>query len=345
MGSIVPRSARRPRRARRTAVEGNAAIADFQERLRRLDRRLDDALGETAPKTASGADPRGLFAALVDVAREVRLEPVMAAIGRVGTKERADDFGLDPDFIESVAPFFELLYYRWWRVEARFLERIPATGPAIVVANHSGTMFPWDGAMLKVALKREHPSQRELRPLIDNFAAALPFVGSAMSRLGAVRACRENAERLLGEGEVIAVFPEGVRGIGKPFERRYRLERFGRGGFVTVAARTRAPIVPVAIIGAEEIHPMLAKVEGPARLFGIPYLPITPTFPWLGVLGLVPLPTKWTIVVGEPIEVASRFAKPDEPDPAEVERVTEEVRSTVQVMIDRVLTERESIFF
>ena len=344
MSAIIPRKSRRPRRPRRPPPESGAAIVDLQERLRRLDHRLDERLAGR-PEGEAEHGRASLFAALVELAREAHLDEALARLRNFGSSERADDFGLDPAFEEAVAPFFELLYHRWWRVEARGLERIPATGPAIVVANHSGGMLPWDGAMLKVALKREHPAHRELRPLIDDFAAALPFVGSWMGRLGAVRACRENAEQLLARGEIVGVFPEGIRGIGKPYEKRYRLERFGRGGFVIVAAHARVPIVPVAIVGAEEIHPMIGKIEGPARLFGIPYFPITPTFPWLGLLGLVPLPTKWTIAVGEPIEVASRFDPEGPPDPAEVERVTEEVRATVQSMIDAALRERESIFF
>src|SRR5690606_995862 len=129
--------------------------------------------------------------------------------------------------------------------------------------------------------------------LVDDFVYRLPFIGDFMTRCGAVRASMQNAERLLRQEEVVAVFPEGTKGIGKPFERRYRLERFGRGGFVRLALRTGAPVVPVAIVGAEEIHPLIARWEWLARQIGLPYFPVTPTFPWLGLLGLIPLPSKW----------------------------------------------------
>ncbi len=330
-------------RARKAAPrDAGGELVDFQERLRRLDETLDEAL-ERTPEAPEAND--GLVASLVRLVREAKLDQVLAALEKVRASERADDFGLDPEFEELVAPFFEFLYERWWRVETRGLEHVPADGPAIVVANHSGAVFPWDGTMLKVALKRFHPAERELRPLIDNFVTALPFVASLLSRCGAVRACPENALRLLARNEVIAVFPEGLKGISKPFERRYQLERFGRGGFVSIAAESGAPIVPVAIVGAEEIHPLLGKIEKPARMFGLPYFPITPTFPWFGLLGLVPLPTKWTITFGEPIDVRERFGDRRPLDPIELDRTTEHVRSTVQRMLDHALSRRQSVFF
>ena len=343
MRSIVSRD-RRASRSRRKSESTEAAgeLVDFQERLQRLDRKLDEALdrGEEPPP-----EREGLVASLARLVRETKLDQVLGALEKVRASERADDFGLDPEFEELVAPFFEFLYERWWRVETRGLDRVPATGAAIIVSNHSGAVFPWDGTMLKVALKREHAAARELRPLIDNFVTALPFVPSLLARCGAVRACQENALRLLARGEVIAVFPEGVRGMSKPFERRYQLERFGRGGFVAVAAESGAPIIPAAIVGAEEAHPLLGKLERPAKLVGLPYLPITPTFPWFGLFGLIPLPTKWTITFGEPIDVANRFDDRRPLDPIEIDRTTEEVRETVQRMLDQALRRRQSVFF
>src|SRR5262249_37958133 len=158
----------------------------------------------------------------------------------------------------------------------------------------------------------------------------LPFVGTFMSRCGAVRACPENATRLLERDEAVIVFPEGTRGIGKPYEQRYRLVRFGRGGFVRIALRTGAPIVPIAIIGSEEIHPILGRWDWLARLINLPYFPLTPTFPWLGLLGLVPLPSKWRIEFGAPIEWAAHYGPQGADDRLLVSRLTEEGRQRGQ---------------
>jgi 1-acyl-sn-glycerol-3-phosphate acyltransferase len=162
-----------------------------------------------------------------------------------------------------------------------------------------------------------------------------PFLASLVARVGGVRACRENAERLLASDEVVAVFPEGIRGMRKPFRDRYQLQRFGRGGFVTLALATGVPIVPVAIVGAEETHPLLGTWRWPAKVLGVPYFPITPTFPWLGLLGLVPLPSKWSIRFGRPIDLARRYRPEDAADPVLVDRLVEDVRETVQVMVDQ----------
>ena len=164
--------------------------------------------------------------------------------------------------------------------------------PGLVVANHSGVL-PWDGAMINLAIRHEHPARRECRMLALDMFALMPFLAPIVAKSGGVRANQENGERLLRRGELVAVFPEGVKGVGKPFKNRYRLARFGRGGFVRLALRTQAPIVPCAVVGAEEIHPLLANLSWLARPFGVPYLPVTPTFPALGPLGFVPLPSKW----------------------------------------------------
>lgn len=325
------------REARTRASAGALSVVDFQERLRRFDRELDQALAG-AHSASRWSKP---LAALGDVLGIARLRETLRAAAALRASERADDFGLDPAFEELVAPLFVFLYRRWWRVEVDGIENVPASGAAIVVANHSGVMFPYDGAMLKVALRVDHPSARELRPLVENFVFDLPFVASFMMRVGGVRACQENGERLLRSGEVVAVFPEGLRGMSKTFDKRYRLQRFGRGGFASLALRTGVPIVPTAVVGAEEIHPLLGKWQWPARLFGLPYLPVTPTFPWLGILGLLPLPTKWTIRFGEPL-VAARG---DGGDPLLVDRLGAAVRERIQDMIDEALQARRALFF
>jgi 1-acyl-sn-glycerol-3-phosphate acyltransferase len=198
--------------------------------------------------------------------------------------------------------------------------------------------------MLKVALRFEHPAARELRPLVDDFVFHTPFLGSLVARIGGVRACRENGERLLGKGELVGVFPEGIRGMRKEFRDRYRLQRFGRGGFVALALATGAPIVPVAVVGAEETHPLLATWEWPAKLLGLPYFPLTLTFPWLGPLGLVPLPSKWSLRFGEPIDLAGRYGAEDAVDPVLVDRLAEDIRESIQEMVDQDVAKRGPAF-
>jgi 1-acyl-sn-glycerol-3-phosphate acyltransferase len=257
--------------------------------------------------------------------------------------EEVDEFGRDAKFTETIRPLLEFLYTMWWRVEPAGVENVPADGPALVVANHSGVL-PWDGVMITLALRHEHPARRECRMLALDMFALLPFLAPALARTGAVRASQENGERLLRAGELVGVFPEGVKGVGKRYRDRYKLARFGRGGFVRLALRTSAPIVPCAVVGAEEIHPVVAKADWIGRPFGLPYFPITPSFPILGPLGVVPLPTKWSIDFADPISTAEHGAEGAE-DPILVNRLSEQVRSIIQRMIDGRLARRRSIWF
>lgn len=282
-----------------------------------------------------------------DTARELlSTDFYMRKWGRLGMRNRSeevDDFGYDPVYEEKVRPLFDFLYERYFRVETEGLDRVPSDGRCLLVANHSGTL-PYDGAMLRIAVKRGHPARREVRWLAEDFIFHFPFLGSFTNRIGAVRACQENAERLLRKEALVAVFPEGVKGIGKLFKDRYRLQRFGRGGFVKLCLRTNAPIVPVAVVGAEEASPMLLRVESFARALGVPYIPVTPTFPLLGPAGLIPAPTKWKIVFGEPIDISS-YGPEAADDEILVGRLAERVRATIQAMLDRALAERQSIWF
>jgi 1-acyl-sn-glycerol-3-phosphate acyltransferase len=267
--------------------------------------------------------------------------------GRIGMRNRSeevDEFGLDPKYEARYRPFFDFLYKYYFRVDTEGTENIPAEDRCLIVSNHSGGALPYDGIMLRTTVRLEHPKARELRWLAEDFIYYLPFVGAAMNRIGAVRACQENAERLLAGGRLVAVFPEGAKGTGKLYRERYKLQRFGRGGFIRLCLRTQTPLVPCAIIGAEEANPMLYRIEYMTKALGIPYIPITPTFPALGPLGLLPAPTKWKIRFGEPISFDG-YGPEAADDEILVGRLAERVRSTIQGLIDKALGSRRSIWF
>ena len=254
-----------------------------------------------------------------------------------------DDFGLDSDYIENIfLPLMRVLYRQWFRVEVRGIENIPAEGSALIVANHSGTIA-LDSHMVQVAIHDEHPAARHLRLLGADLVFRTPIMGSLARKQGATLAANSDAERLLSAGEVVGVFPEGFKGVGKPFSERYKLQRFGRGGFVSAAVRTGAPIIPCSIIGAEETYPLLGDVKVLARLFGAPYFPVTPTWPWLGPLGLLPLPSKWIMEFGEPVETA-RYGAAGADDPMLVFDLTDQVRETIQQTLYSLLMQRRSVF-
>lgn len=254
-----------------------------------------------------------------------------------------DDFGFDPEFTENVLlPLARPFYRNWFRVETSGLEHVPADSGALVVANHSGTLA-FDAIMTQVALKDDHPAHRNLRMLAANLVFETPVIADLARKAGHTLACHADAERLLAAGEVVGVWPEGFKGIGKPFRERYRLQRFGRGGFVAAAIRTGAPIIPTAIVGAEEIYPMVANASPLARVLGLPYFPITPTFPALGPLGLIPLPSKWFIHFGVPIPTLDIPADAAD-DPMVLFDITDQVRESIAASINRLLAMRESVF-
>ncbi len=262
---------------------------------------------------------------------------------RLTGEYETDEFGFDPDLTDHVLlPLLRPLFTGWFRVETQGLENVPDTGGALLVANHSGTL-PVDALMTTVALHDHHPAARRLRLLGADLVFELPFIGTMSRKMGTTLACNEDAERLLTDGELVGVFPEGFKGIGKPFRERYTLQRFGRGGFVSAALRTGVPIIPCAIVGAEEIFPMIGNAKPLARLLGLPYFPITPTFPLLGPLGLVPLPSKWLIAFGEPIDT-SQYGPEAAEDPMLVFNLTDQVRETIQQLLYQLLLQRRSVF-
>jgi 1-acyl-sn-glycerol-3-phosphate acyltransferase len=276
---------------------------------------------------------------------EDRLAGALAFLRRRLTGEyEVDDFGFDPELTDTVlSGLLRPLYSSWFRVETRGIENIPSEGGALVVANHSGTIAI-DALMTQLAVLDEHSAHRHLRMLAADLVFELPFVGELARKSGATLACAEDVERLLGAGELVGVWPEGFKGTGKPFRDRYKLQRFGRGGFVSTALRSGVPIVPCSIVGAEEIYPMIGNLRTMARVLGLPYLPVTPTFPWLGPLGLVPLPSKWIIEFGEPIETAG-YGEGAADDPMLVLNLTDQVRETIQHTLYRLLGQRRSVFF
>jgi 1-acyl-sn-glycerol-3-phosphate acyltransferase len=262
---------------------------------------------------------------------------------RLSGEYEVDEFGFDPELNESLLlPLLRPLYERWFRVEMSGLDGIPDTGPALVVGNHSGTL-PLDGVMLQVGLHDHHPAHRNLRLLGADLVYQVPVLAHLARKSGHTLACQADAKRLLAKDQLVGVFPEGFKGVGKPFNERYKLQRFGRGGFVATALRAQVPIVPCAIVGAEEIYPKIADLKPLARLLGFPYFPVTPTWPLFGLLGMVPLPSKWMIAFGEPIRT-------DEYDPAQADdhmtvfNLTDQVRETIQNMLYDVLRRRGPAF-
>ncbi len=303
----------------------------------------------TRPRIETGIPVGDWLAALQGAALEVfgddwerRLAELLAfARRRLEGDYEVDDYGFDRElterfFMTALRPIAQ----KWFRLEVRGLENIPAEGGALVVSNHSGTV-PLDGLMTMLTV-HDH-AHRFLRPLGADLVFKLPVVSSLARKSGATLACVEDAERMLSGGDLVGVWPEGFKGIGKPFSERYKLQRFGRGGFVSAALRTGVPIIPLSVVGAEEIYPLVGNVPSLARLLGVPYIPVTPFFPWLGPLGMVPLPSKWILEFGEPIRTDSYDAAEAE-DPMLVFNVTDQVRETIQHTLFDLLRERDGVF-
>jgi 1-acyl-sn-glycerol-3-phosphate acyltransferase len=253
-----------------------------------------------------------------------------------------DEFGFDVELTTKVVlPLLRPLVQRWFRVEVRGVENLPESGSALLVSNHAGTM-PLDGMVLQSVVYDE--IGRHVRMLGADLVFKTPYSHDLARKTGTTLASQEDAERLLAADHLVAVFPEGFKGLGKPYVDRYKLQRFGRGGFVSAAVRAQVPIIPISIVGSEEIYPLVARAPGLARALGVPYFPVTPLFPWLGLLGLVPLPSKWIIEFGEAIatdELPARAAD----DPMVIFNVTDQVRETIQHTLYALLMQRTRTFF
>jgi len=302
---------------------------------------LGDAIDAAVGMLRLGAEAAGI--APDDVER--RVAQVLAYVRRrIDGDYEVDDFGYDREFTENVFyPMLRPIYRRWFRVEVRGIENIPATGGALVVSNHSGTIA-LDSLMVQLAIHDEHPQRRVMRALGADLVFQTPFLGTIARRSGSTLATNDDAERLFERGELVGVFPEGFKGVGKPFSERYKLQRFGRGGFVAAALSARVPIIPCSVVGAEEIAPILGNMGTVARLLGLPYAPITPTFPLLGPLGLIPLPSKWVIEFGTPVATDQHDPGAAE-DPMLVFDLTDQVRETIQQTLYTLLMQRRSVFF
>jgi 1-acyl-sn-glycerol-3-phosphate acyltransferase len=274
---------------------------------------------------------------------EERVADTLAFLRRRLTgRYEVDDFGFDPELTDTVFyPPLRLLYDHYFRVEVSGVEHLPVDGSALLVANHSGTL-PVDALMLGIAVHDETPAHRYLRLLAADLVFRVPVLSELARKSGATLASNPDAERLLRSGELVGVFPEGFKGIGKNYRDRYKLQRFGRGGFVSAAVKTGSPIVPVSIVGAEEIYPIVASIGPLAKVLGLPYFPITPLFPWFGPLGMLPLPSKWLIEFGAPIPTTGLSEDAD--DPIVVFNLADQVRETIQQTLYALLQRRPDPF-
>ena len=304
-----------------------------------------------AAEPATGGDPAAMpwngpnapgaapAVATAESLRQLVGNMLQLAEDHLGDAGPVDEFGFDPEFNSRyLLPIARFFYQDWFRVQIRGLEHVPAQGPALVVANHSGTL-PMDAVMLQTGLHDEHPAQRNLRLLGADLVYEVPLLSALARKLGHIPAAPANADALLRAGELVGVFPEGFKGIGKPFAERYHLQRFGRGGFAATAIRAGVPLIPCAIVGAEEIYPMIGNAKQVAGLLRLPYFPITPLFPWLGPVGMVPLPSRWIIEFCPPVP-----ANGYETDKAAVADLSGRVRGTIQRKLDDLLDERGPAF-
>jgi 1-acyl-sn-glycerol-3-phosphate acyltransferase len=312
-------------------TEPRDAIARALEGLRRELRGRLESAGAAASESFSATDLFELFD---------RLRRTANSFGMSERSVEVDEFGLDPAAVERSRPLLEFLCERWWRVEVSGLEQLDPEEPALLVANHSG-LLPYDGLVLAHVIERA--TGRRPRFLVADWLVTLPFAQPRLARLGGVRACRENAQRLLRAGHSVIAFPEGAKGAAKVFADRYRVQRFGRGGVVRVALEEGVPLVPVSVVGAEEAHPILFKLRTLARSVGLPFLPVTPTFPWLGPAGLLPLPSKWRLRIGAPMAAEGLGAQAAD-DEVLISRMTEELRGRIQAMVDEDRRARAGIF-
>lgn len=258
----------------------------------------------------------------------------LAALGHLVEGEVPyDRFGMAPETARRAFPIFHALYRFWFRVRSEGWEHLPSHGPVVLASNHGG-LLPFDGAMLVVDALLHTDPPRLARAVVDRWAGELPWVNVFYARVGQVVGTRTNVADLLGDDQMVLVFPEGMEGIRKPVTHRHRVQGF-RVGFVEEALRAGAPIVPVGVVGPEDQSPILFDAKPLARRLGLPFFPVTPTFPWLGPLGLLPYPVPYRIRYGEPLRFHERFGPEDADDARLVQYLARQVRREVQHLVDR----------
>ena len=263
---------------------------------------------------------------------EERLAKVPLHLGPSGV----DPFGLDPEWTKFALAGAAFLHRRYFRSEVFGAENVPE-GRLLLIANHSGQL-PLDGAIIGAAMFMDVNPPRFVRAMVEKWTQTIPFVSTLFPRVGQVIGVPENARRLLSRNEALLVFPEGARGISKTFDHRYQLTDFGLG-FMRLAIETNTPIVPVAVIGAEEQYVSIANLGGIARALGMPSLPLLPQLAL--PFGALPLPTRYRIYFGAPM----RFEGDADDDAAVMEEKVWLVRATVQSMVNRGLKERKHVFW
>jgi 1-acyl-sn-glycerol-3-phosphate acyltransferase len=298
------------------ASESNDALRALEQLAARLARALPESVRE------------------LDAEIGARLARIPATLNEYGV----DRFGMEPRAAQRQLLLSALLYKHYFRVDARGFEHVPE-GRVLLIANHAGQL-PFDGAMLIVAMLLEAEPPRLARGLGEFWIPRLPFISEIATRGGSLVGTPENFRALIDAEECVMVFPEGVRGMNKPYRERYRLQRFGTG-FVRLALETQTPVVPVGIVGSEEQAPGLFDVKPLARLLGMPAFPITPTFPLLGPLGLLPLPVKYRIRLGPPI----RFIGSANADDATIESHVADVKTAIDRLLETGRRERRNPFF
>jgi 1-acyl-sn-glycerol-3-phosphate acyltransferase len=313
------------------AMLGRARLDEVRATLRTPEAETVPA-SEAAPATPVAPEP-------APVVFEPAAPAIAAAPRRAPSVATPDPFGLDPEFRRSWLAPLRFVFERYWRVAVSGMENVPDDGPVLIVANHSGAV-PADAFMLSVALELRKPA-RTLRVLYDRFVDALPVIGPAYRRLGAVSASLPNAEELLARGEAVGLFPEGIAGVEKRCTERYQLRPF-KSGTARLAVRSGAPIVPVSIVGAEEAFPVIARLYRVGKLVGVPWIPITPTFPLCGLAGALPLPTRWSMHFGEPIAAAPPRDGCSEED--RINETTGRVRTAIETGLTDLLAKRRGIF-
>jgi 1-acyl-sn-glycerol-3-phosphate acyltransferase len=245
---------------------------------------------------------------------------------------------------ERMAPLVGFLYKRYFRVQTRGLEHVPTAGGCLLMCNHAGGPLPFDGMMLRAALAHDHPTGRCMRWLNESFIDELPVVGTASERLGGIRSKLSEAERRLADGQAVAVFPEGAPGISKPLHLRHRLASFGQGDHLKMALRTRTPVIPCAIVGAEDIASVVYRLRHLFAGLGLPQAPLGPATSRLGALGLLPAPTRWRLQFGEPIDLG-QYAPEDAHDASLMTQLSQRVQADMQGMLDELVATRRSVWF